>query len=120
MLEAPRTPAPASSVRRKRPLCALACGCEITSSISLSSSSRLAIRLVEIGWSCSPTIVTRVASKASASSVGRTAPSIEFSNGTSARSAEPSSTAITAAWMVAIGNGSSGAPPAALRRASSL
>ena len=57
-------------------------------------------------WSNSPTIRTRSVSKASASRVGRTVPSIEFSNGTRARSAAPVSTASTAAWIVATGSGS--------------
>ena len=73
--------------------CALACGCESTVVISLSGNWMRAIRLCRIGWSCSPTIVTEGVSKASVSSVERTAPSIEFSNGTSARSALPESTA---------------------------
>jgi hypothetical protein len=58
-------------------------------------------------------------SKASASSVGRTVPSIEFSNGTRARSAAPLSTASTAAWIVAVGSGSNPLPAAARRSASS-
>ena len=70
----------------KRAHCALACGCERTDSISVSGISFFAIRLWVITWSCSPAIATPETSKASASSVARTAPSIEFSNGTSARS----------------------------------
>ena len=42
----------------------------------------------------------------------RTEPSIEFSKGTSARSASPSATAITASWIVGTGRGST---PAAAR-----
>ena len=49
------------------------------------------------------------ASKASASRVGRTVPSIEFSNGTKPRSAPPSSTAMIASWIVAAGRARSGA-----------
>jgi hypothetical protein len=61
--------------------------------IAASSIARRPIRLWLIGWSCSPTIATAGASNASVSSVTRTEPSIEFSNGTSARSASPSATA---------------------------
>ena len=72
----------------KRAHWAIACGCESTA-VDLGQRQLLAraIRLWWIGWSCSPTIVTDVASRASVSSVARTAPSIEFSNGTRARSA---------------------------------
>ena len=77
----------------KRAHWALAWGWESTTSIRSSGTSSRAIRLLVIGWSCSPAIVTEGASKASVSRVERTAPSIEFSNGTRARSASPSATA---------------------------
>ena len=81
-------------------------------------SSR-AMRLMRTGWSCSPTIVTSPASRASVSSAGRTEPSIEFSNGISARSARPSRTASIASETVIVSTGSPPAPPAA-RSASSV
>src|SRR3954451_5576866 len=59
------------------------------------------------------------ASKASVSSVDRTAPSIEFSKGTSARSASPSATARMAAYTLGRGSGSMSASRAAARSASS-
>ena len=73
---------------------------------SAGSIGRAAISIWWTRWSNSPTIRTRSASKASASSVGRTVPSIEFSKGTSARSLAPLSTASTAAGIVATGSGS--------------
>ena len=65
--------------------------------MSGSGISERAIREWLIGRSCSPTMLTPSASKASVSRVERTAPSIEFSNGTSARSASPEVTEVTAA-----------------------
>ena len=59
-----------------------------------------------MGWISSPTITTSSVSKASASSVGLTAPSSEFSIGTSARSTVPSWTAMTVSWMVGSATGS--------------
>ena len=50
----------------------------------------------------------------------RTDPSIEFSNGTSARSASPRSTARIASWTVAVRSGSKLGLAAASRRASSV
>ena len=48
------------------------------------------------------------------SRVLRTEPSIEFSKGTSARSASPRSTATIASWTVAVRSGSKSRPPARL------
>jgi hypothetical protein len=75
--------------------CALAWGCETTTSISDSSSAVRAIRQWRTGWTTSPTIATSSVSIASASSVALTDPSSEFSIGTKARSTAPPWTAIT-------------------------
>ena len=72
-----------------------------------------------MGWSCSPAIVTPCASNASVSSVGRTEPSIAFSNGTSARSDSPEATARIASWTVAAGCAAISVPAVAARSASS-
>src|SRR5918999_1623316 len=64
-------------------------------------------------------MATPSTSKARASSVARTAPSMEFSNGTRARSTSPAATAWIAPKIVAFGTSSTSAPPAA-RSASSL
>ena len=58
------------------------------------------------GWTTSPTMRTSSVSAARASSVGATAPSVEFSMGTSARSTAPSSTASTASETVGAGTAS--------------
>ena len=58
------------------------------------------MRQLRIGSTASPTIATSRASPASASSVALTAPSSEFSIGTSARSTPPSWTAMTVSWIV--------------------
>ena len=79
-----------------------------------------AIRLWRIGWSNSPAMRTREVSKAIASSVERTEPSIEFSKGTKPRSTSPRSTALTASKIVACGANSSGRPAAEASSASSL
>ena len=81
----------------KRAHCAVPWGWEMTTAISSSDSSERAIRQWLIARSCSPTMLTPSASKARVSRVERTAPSIEFSNGTRARSASPEATAATAA-----------------------
>ena len=80
----------------KRAHWALAWGWESTTSIRSSGSSVLAIRQWRMGRSYSPTRATPSASKASVSRVAVTAPSMEFSKGTSARSALPSRTATIA------------------------
>ena len=53
------------------------------------------------------------------SSVLRTDPSIEFSNGTSARSASPRSTARIASWTVAVRSASISAPSGSASRSAS-
>ncbi len=105
--------------RTKRAHCAFACGCESTTSISPSSSGSRAIRLWRIGWSYSPTMRTPEVSKASASRVERTEPSIEFSKGTKARPTWPSSTARIASKIVACGASSISAAGVAAAEASS-
>ena len=79
------------------------------------------MRQLRIARTASPTIATSRASSASASSVALTAPSSEFSIGTSARSTPPPWTAMTVSWIV--GNGTSSpprSPAVAARSASSL
>ena len=92
---APRAPRPAGSCSRmKRAHWALAWGWESTASTSSSASSvagdqAVADRVVVLADDRR----RRSVSNASVSSVVRTEPSIEFSNGTRARSASPLSTA---------------------------
>lgn len=79
--------------RVKRAHWALACGWERTTATSPSAISSRAISEVLTAKSYSPTITTSAVSNASVSSVTRTEPSTEFSNGTRARSASRFSTA---------------------------
>ena len=84
----------------------LACGWEATAAIRSSSTGSRAIRQWWIAWTSSPVIWTSSVSNASASSVALTAPSSEFSIGTSARSTRRSCTAITASCTDGSGTGS--------------
>ena len=95
-----------SRVRRNVAHWPLACGCEATAAIRSSSIGSRAIRQWWIGSTSSPAICTSSVSNASVSSVALTAPSSEFSIGTSARSTRPSWTAITASWTDGSGTGS--------------
>ena len=88
-----RRSTPGSCSRRKPAHWASGCGWERIAETCSSSVPSRAIRCAWTRKSCSPTIVTASVSNASVSSVLRTDPSIEFSNGTNARSASPRSTA---------------------------
>src|SRR3954465_5525829 len=98
-------------VRRKPAHWPLACGCEATAAMRSSGRAARAIRQWWMGCTSSPAIWTPPSSAASASSVALTAPSREFSIGTSARSTRPSRTAATASWTLGSGTGPHPPPP---------
>ena len=120
MLLTLRRSTPGSDSRRNRAHWASGWGWERTASIRSSSTLSRAIRWARTGKSCSPTIVTDSVSKARVSRVLRTEPSIEFSNGTNARSDSPRSTARIASWTVGVRSDSSSPSGAASRSASSV
>ena len=107
-----------SSARRNAAHCASACGWETTTSIASSvepgrGDERVAHRPHDLADDR-----RRPARRAaSASSVASTDPSIEFSIGTTPRSAAPSCTAITTSCTVATGSGSTSPPASACSRA---